>query len=115
MAGAALVGLGVWGIVRDRRAARGGDVCSTKSIVAVGLVHGLTGAAALLLLLPAIVSDSNAYRAVYLGAFSVGSTLAMAALTAALARISSARRCTSWAQRRLPAVASACSVRLGAR
>ena len=112
IAGLALIGLGLWGLVRRQRA--DGAVCSGKSVAAVGLVHGLTGAAALLLLLPAIVADSHAYRLVYLAAFSAGSTLAIAALTASLARLSRGGRCAALAQGRLPAVASAGSVVLGA-
>ncbi len=111
IAGLALIGLGVWGLVR--RTGAQGAACSGRSVAAVGLIHGLTGAAALLLLLPAIVSDSQAYRVAFLGAFSVGSTLAMAALTASLARLSSAGRCARLVQGRLPMLASAGSVALG--
>jgi len=113
IAGLALVGLGLWGLVRRR--ARGAETAAagTRGVAAVGLVHGLTGAAALLLLLPAIVSDSRAYQIAFLAAFSIGSTLAMAALTASLARLSRNGRCARVVQGRLPAVASACSVLLG--
>lgn len=55
----------------------------------VGLVHGATGASALLLLLPAVFAGSPVETGLYLLAFSVGSTLAMAALTATIGRVGS--------------------------
>jgi len=49
-------------------------------------VHGATGAGSLLLFLPVLGSGSLGHSLLYLGAFAVGSTLAMAALTTLIAR-----------------------------
>jgi uncharacterized membrane protein YfcA len=51
----------------------------------VGLVHGATGAGSLVLVLPVIASGSLERTALFLVAFAVGSTLAMAALTRTIA------------------------------
>lgn len=53
----------------------------------LGCVHGVTGAGSLLLLLPVLVSGSMPRTLLFLGAFALGSTLAMAGLTSALARL----------------------------
>jgi nickel/cobalt exporter len=60
---------------------------SQRALLSVGLVHGVTGAATLLMLLPSAVSGSLQVTLVYLGAFALGSTLAMALLTALLTRM----------------------------
>jgi nickel/cobalt exporter len=57
-----------------------------RSAVFIGFVHGATGAGSLLLLLPVLGTGSLAHGLLYLAAFSVGSTLAMAGLTALIAR-----------------------------
>ena len=85
VAGAALIGMGVWGLKRRNL---GNAQAVTSGVLTVGLIHGLTGAAALLMILPAAVSESGVHRALYLGGFSLGSTVAMAALTAGLAAFS---------------------------
>ncbi len=53
----------------------------------VGLVHGVSGAGSLLLVLPVLISGSLHDTLVFLAAFSIGSTLAMAALTTAIAKL----------------------------
>lgn len=53
----------------------------------VGLVHGATGAGALLLVLPVLLHSSLSHIAAYLVAFGVGGALAMAALTTGVARV----------------------------
>ncbi|MGC4087178.1 MAG: hypothetical protein QM756_04600 [Polyangiaceae bacterium] len=53
----------------------------------VGFVHGVSGAGALLLFLPVVVSGSLAKTAAFLGAFAIGSTLSMALFTALLGRV----------------------------
>jgi hypothetical protein len=53
----------------------------------MGLVHGLTGAGSLVLVLPVIVTGSIDRALLFLVAFAAGSTLAMAALTSAIARL----------------------------
>jgi hypothetical protein len=65
------------------------------------------------MLLPAAVSESAAWQALYLGGFAFGSTLAMAALTAALSASSKAMPKPGALLRHVPAVASFGSVMLG--
>ena len=113
IAGLALVGLGAWGLVR-RNASAGSGAAPSKGIAMVGLVHGLTGAAALLLLLPAVVGGSALHRVIYLAGFTIGSTLAMASFTACLATLSCSGRASRLVSGRLPAVASSLSIVLGA-
>ncbi len=52
----------------------------------VGFVHGLTGAGALVLVLPGVVGASGGHRVVSLLAFGLGGALAMATLTRLIAR-----------------------------
>ncbi|WP_224248262.1 hypothetical protein [Hyalangium gracile] len=111
VAGFALLVMGAWGV--RRRAIAASTETVSRGVLAVGLVHGMTGAAALLLLLPAVVSGTAAYRALYLGGFAVGSTLAMAALTSAIAAVSRARRVPAAFGTYVPRAASALSVVLG--
>jgi hypothetical protein len=59
----------------------------TRRPLIVGLVHGVSGAGSLLLVLPMLVAGSVAHTLSFLGAFSIGSTLAMAALTTAIAKL----------------------------
>ncbi|WP_239470181.1 hypothetical protein [Archangium violaceum] len=121
LAGAALVVTGGVGLRRwlTRRTPGNGAGASSKgaastwSVLSIGLIHGLTGAAAVLLLLPAAVSASRMWQALYLGGFVFGSTLAMAALTAALAAGSSAMPKPEALLRHVPGVASFGSVVLG--
>ena len=58
-----------------------------KSPFFVGLVHGVTGAASLLLVLPVVAAGSTARTLTFLFAFGAGSALSMAALTFAIARL----------------------------
>jgi len=115
-AGIALAGMGVHGLVGLRRGLAPGSasrsIAPWKALVTIGLVHGATGAAGLLLLLPAAASASLAHRAVYLAGFTLGSTLAMAGLTAALAHASRWRRAAA-VVRRAPAAASSVAIALG--
>ncbi|WP_373049285.1 hypothetical protein [Vulgatibacter sp.] len=115
IAGLALIGMGIWGLVRRHRAHRGCEGAITgRSICTVGLIHGCTGAAALLMLLPAAVAESDLVRLVFLGGFSLGSTLAMAGLTAAMAAMAARRGSLGALLRgRLPALASVGSMALG--
>jgi nickel/cobalt transporter (NicO) family protein len=113
VAALALLVTGAWGL-RRRAADAGEDAAPVRrGVLGVGLVHGLTGAAALLLLLPAAVSGTAGERVLYVGGFSVGSTLAMAALTAALAALSQVRRLPAALGERVPRVASALSMGVG--
>ena len=111
VAALALLVTGLWGL--RRRVDVGSAKALSRGVLCVGLVHGLTGAAALLLLLPAVVSGNDAERLLYLGGFSVGSTLAMAALTAGLAAFSQARQVPVALSVHVPRVASGLSIALG--
>ena len=53
----------------------------------VGLVHGVSGAGSLLLVLPMLVVSFARDTLSFLGAYSLGSTLAMAALTTLIAKL----------------------------
>lgn len=83
LAGAALVAVGLAGLARRARRAKGHG--AGAGTLLVGLVHGATGAAGLLFLAPAALAGDAAQAAAFLVAFGLGSTLAMAALTAAVA------------------------------
>jgi len=128
LAGLALVGLGLQGLratfeltlragLRARPQASppnqaGPGALAWRPVALIGFVHGATGAAGLLLLLPAAASASPLHQALFLGGFALGSTLAMAGLTAAIA--SASRRPGAAALvRRAPPVASAASLLLG--
>lgn len=83
-AGAALVVLGLVGLLR--RAGPAGDHGAGRAgILAVGLLHGATGAAGLLFLAPVALGGDAVRFAAFLAAFGLGSTLSMAALTAVVA------------------------------
>ncbi len=89
ISGAALVSMGLWSFYLARRSGRSSDRTGPeqkRSVLTIGLVHGLTGAAALLLLLPAVFSSGHLVRLLYLGGFTLGSTLAMGGLTWLVAR-----------------------------
>jgi hypothetical protein len=89
LAGLALVATASWSYFQAHRGAAAGSVSARRNATGVGFVHGLTGAASLMLLLPMVASGSQLTSAVFLFAFAVGSTLGMAALTSVLARIGS--------------------------
>ena len=122
IAGAALVVMGAVGLRRwaslrstGLKAVQAGPTqkVSTWSVLSIGLIHGLSGAAAVLLLLPAALSASLVWKVVFLGGFALGSTVAMAALTAALAAGSRRMPRPEALLRHVPAVASLGSVVLG--
>jgi len=71
-----------------RHASQG--VIEARSPLWVGLVHGVTGAGALVLLLPNVLSGSAARSLVYLLAFALGSTLVMGLLTSLVGRFGTA-------------------------
>jgi nickel/cobalt exporter len=58
-----------------------------RSPLWVGVVHGITGASSLLMLMPVLLSGALQLTLIYLAAFSIGSTLAMVALTATIAKL----------------------------
>jgi hypothetical protein len=115
-AGLALVAVGVFGLLALRRAdldrargraGRGG----LAALVAMGVVHGALGAAALVLVV-AGASAPGLARVLFLAGFSAGSTAAMALLTAALARMARAPRLAAILPR-VPAVAATASIAVG--
>jgi hypothetical protein len=109
LAGASLVTAGVLAWRRLRR----GDAAAgeaRRASLAVGAVHGLTGATAVLLALPVLVSGGGT-RAAWLAGFTVGSTAAMAGLTAVLG--ATAVGLSRAGLRRAVAASSAGSVGLG--
>lgn len=83
IAGLALLGTALWSglSLREKHEHR----VDGRGPFWVGLVHGLTGAAALVLMLPLLVQGSPWHVALFLATFAVGSTLAMALLTEVLA------------------------------
>ena len=122
LAGVALFVMGVVGLRRWRamRSTARKDappasraLASSWEIFSIGLLHGLSGAAAILLFLPAAFSASVLWKVLYLGGFALGSTLAMAALTAALAAGSRSLPKPEALLRHVPAVASFGSICLG--
>lgn len=86
LAGATLLLTAAWSW-KSARARVSEDTPDGRSPLWVGLVHGLTGASALLLVLPSALGGSSFRAALYLVAFALGSMLAMAALTHALGRL----------------------------
>jgi len=121
IAGVALLGLGLQGLrasLRGLGAAAAGvpqagaGRLAWRAITTIGLIHGATGAAGLLLLLPAAVTGTPAEQALFLAGFTVGSTVAMAALTEGLAS-ASRRPAASRLVRHAPPVASVASIALG--
>jgi hypothetical protein len=85
IAGAALLGMAAWS-ARNLRVGTAIECAeSSRSPLLVGFIHGITGAAALVVMLPMLASGSLPVTFAYLGGFALGSTLAMGALTSALA------------------------------
>jgi nickel/cobalt transporter (NicO) family protein len=85
LAGLALIAVAAWSWRSLRHA--GHSQGDTRSPFWVGLVHGVTGAGALLLVLPAALSGDGWRALLYLAAFALGSTVAMALLTHAIGRV----------------------------
>lgn len=86
LAGAALLATALL-TLRALRSDRAQETARLRSTLAVGLVHGATGAGSLVLLLPVIVTGSLERALSFLAAFALGSTLAMAGLTSAIAKL----------------------------
>jgi nickel/cobalt transporter (NicO) family protein len=89
LAGLALLATAGWSFYQARSqatVARAGPGLQESALL-VGFVHGLTGAASLMMVVPMLISGSRLGSLVFLLAFAAGSTLGMAALTAVLARL----------------------------
>jgi hypothetical protein len=114
-AGFALVAVGVLGLLALRRArldprapAPGGGLAAFAGL---GVVHGATGAAALVLVVLGAAAP-GLERVLYMGGFSVGGTAAMVALATALSRAGRRPRLAAVLPRLAPA-ASAASIAVG--
>jgi hypothetical protein len=95
LAGLALLVTAAWSFYQARAhalsVAAAGAASSARGIgrsaLWVGVLHGLTGAASLMLMLPMVASGSRLTSLAFLVAFALGSTLGMALLTSLLARV----------------------------
>jgi hypothetical protein len=92
LSGLALLLMGLWSLRAQGRPSSAGSKrrdarAERRDPLLIGLVHGIGGAGSLLLLLPVLVSGSVEKTLLFLIAFALGSTLAMAALTAVFAKI----------------------------
>jgi hypothetical protein len=92
LAGLALLASAAWSWHSSRapRAAASGTTATVgarSSTFWIGLVHGVTGAGPLLMLLPNALGPSLLQSSLYLSAFAVGSTLAMATLTRTIGQL----------------------------
>jgi hypothetical protein len=85
IAGAALLAMAVWSARNLRATNTTAAAEPSRSPLLVGFVHGITGATALVLMLPVLASGSLPMTFAFLSGFALGSTLAMGALTSALA------------------------------
>jgi hypothetical protein len=83
----ALLAMGAWSYRSLARREPSHDVANGRRPFAIGLVHGIGGAGSLMLLVPVLVGGSLEKTLLFLVAFGAGSTLAMAALTTALATL----------------------------
>ena len=88
ISGLALVSMGLWSWFLCSKPRSSSEASSSRhrGVLTIGLIHGLSGAAALLLLLPVVFSSGHVLRLLYLGGFALGSTLAMGGLTWLVAR-----------------------------
>jgi hypothetical protein len=87
LAGLALLAAAIFAWrARDRMDAIAAD---PRQPVLVGLIHGVSGAGSLMLVLPMLVAGSLQHTLLFLAAFSIGSTLAMAAFTSSIAKLGS--------------------------
>jgi nickel/cobalt transporter (NicO) family protein len=87
LAGLALLLTAAWSFHQTRSHAAGATQSALPhDALPVGFVHGLTGAASLMLVVPMLASSSGLTSIAFLLAFAAGSTLGMAGLTALLAR-----------------------------
>lgn len=117
-AGIALVGMGVLALRALRRAPlragalRPGGGRGSAAALAVGVVHGALGAAALVPVVLGAAAPGTA-RAIFLVAFSVGGAAAMAGLTAWLATAARSPRLAALLPR-APGAAAAASIAVGA-
>ncbi|HWA76620.1 MAG TPA: hypothetical protein VG937_30005 [Polyangiaceae bacterium] len=86
LAGFALIAMAVWSLWSARRQ---GAVAAAdaRNPLLVGTIHGATGAGGLLLVVPMLLTAQVSHGLAFLFAFSVGSSLAMACLTAGIGKL----------------------------
>jgi hypothetical protein len=91
LAGLALLSTAAWSFYQARSHATAVTAAPAlrRNALLVGFIHGLTGAASLMMVVPMLASGSRLGSVAFLFAFAAGSTLGMAALTAVLARVGS--------------------------
>jgi nickel/cobalt exporter len=94
VAGLALLLTAAWSFYQARAHARAAARATAtrgggRNAFLMGVVHGLTGAASLMLVVPMLASGSRLTSLAFLFAFALGSTLGMALLTSLLARLGS--------------------------
>ena len=87
LAGIALVATALVSFLQLRRHPVVDGEAAGRNAVVVGFIHGLTGAASLLLVVPMLAGGSLPASLVFLLAFAAGSTAGMAVLTSVLARL----------------------------
>jgi hypothetical protein len=89
LVGLAIIGVGVWGLVRARgqlERASSVHVHDTVSALGIGLIHGVAGSSHLYGVLPALALGAGE-RVTYLMGFGVGSIVAMALFAGMLAML----------------------------
>jgi hypothetical protein len=87
--GAALVGIGAWGLWHVRRPHTHRNVARGASFV-MGTVHGLAGSSHLFGVLPSLLFTSRLDAGMYLAAFGAGAIAAMTAFAAVIGSVASA-------------------------
>lgn len=86
LAGLALMAMATFSLWQARRGghAHGGTSTEKRNPLLVGTIHGATGAGGLLLVVPMLLEAELPQAVAFLAAFSLGSSLAMACLTASI-------------------------------
>lgn len=113
LVGAALVGIGVWGLWRARTPHAHQHLSSAPSF-AMGTLHGLAGSSHLYGVLPSLMFASRLDALAYLGGFGAGAIAAMTAFSAVLGSVAlAAGRSNQAVQQAILYAASAAAVVVG--
>ena len=86
LVGAALVGVGIWGLWKARQAHAHHHATAHASF-GMGTLHGLAGSSHVFGVLPTLAFDTSVAGGVYLAGFGVGAMLAMTGFAAAIGRV----------------------------